>query len=103
MTDEIIHLAGAQITFDGVIRQRCCWCGALIEEREPAMMAVAIDETASQEVQGEEVADVGRAHWEGFVAVAGTNPVAMWSVDEPEDGKAPERSCMRLLPRLEAS
>lgn len=101
MADELLsiaHLAGPQISFDGVIRQRCVWCGALIEEREPANMAVKVDETASEEVQQEEANSVGRAGWEGWVEITGTNPVMKSSVDEPEDGKAPENSCMRLLP-----
>lgn len=98
MTEEIVHLAGPAITFDNVQVQRCCWCGALIEERDFSNMAVATDPSASPEVQQEEANSVGRSSWEGFVAVAGTNPVAKWAVEEPADGKAPERSCMRLLP-----
>ena len=97
---EIVHLAGPQITFDGVARQRCAWCGALIEERDLSNMAVATDSTASPEVQQEEANRVALGAWEGFVAVEGTFPVRKSAVDEPEDGKAPERSCMRLLPAL---
>lgn len=32
--EEIVHLAGPLVTFDNVSRQRCVWCGALIEERD---------------------------------------------------------------------
>jgi hypothetical protein len=98
---EIVHIAGEPITFDGVQRQRCSWCGALIEERDLANMAVATDSSASSEVQQEEANSVGRSHWKGFVAVVGTFPIMKWAVDEPEDGQAPERSCMRLLPSTE--
>lgn len=94
----VAHLAGPQITFGSVVRQRCSWCGALIEERDLANMAVKIDESASPEVQQEEVASVGRAAWAGWVEVMGTNPVMKTSVEEPEEGKAPENSCMQLLP-----
>jgi hypothetical protein len=97
---EIVHLAGPQITFDNVVRQRCAWCGALIEERDLSNMAVATNSTASPEVQQEEANRVALGAWEGFVAVEGTFPVCKSAVDEPEDGKAPERSCMRLLPAL---
>lgn len=95
---EIVHLAGPQITFDGVARQRCCWCGALIEERDFSNMAVAVDPSASAEVQQEEANSAAQGSWKGFVAIDGTNPVCKSAVAEPEDGKAPERSCMRLLP-----
>jgi hypothetical protein len=97
---EIVHLAGPVITFDGVSRQRCAWCGALIEERDHSNMMVATDSSASPEVQQEEANSAGRGRWEGFVAIEGTNPVCMSAVPEPEDGNAPERSCMRLLPDL---
>jgi hypothetical protein len=32
------------------------------------------------------------------VEIFGTNPVMKSSVEEPEEGKAPWNSCMRLLP-----
>lgn len=98
MTEEIVHLAGPLITFDNISRQRCVWCGALIEERDHGNMAVATDSGASSEVQQEEANSVGRSKWEGFVAIEGTFPVCKSAVAEPEDGKAPERSCMRVLP-----
>jgi len=94
----IAHLAGPLIVFGGVARQRCVWCGALIEERDLNRMAVAIDESASPEVQQEEVASVGRSEWKGWVLIVGTNPVMKTTVEEPEDGHAPDESCMRLLP-----
>lgn len=53
---------------------------------------------ASPEVQQEEANRVGRSKWEGFVAVEGTFPVCKSAVPEPEGGRAPDRSCMRLLP-----
>lgn len=97
MTDEIVHLAGPQVTFGNVVRQRCCWCGGLIAEYDLSRMAVQIDETASPEVQQAEI-ESAPGRWEGFVAIEGTNPRCLSAVDTPEDGKAPERSCMRLLP-----
>lgn len=95
---EIVHIAGPSITFDGVKVQRCAWCGALIESRDFSRMAVATDPSASQEVQQEEANSAGRASWEGFVSVIDGFPRILSAVDEPEDGKAPERSCMRLIP-----
>jgi hypothetical protein len=92
---EIIHIAGPPIMLGSVQRQRCLWCGALIEERDLARTSVAVDPSASEEVQQEEANRSAELRWEGLVAIDG--PVR-WAVDEPEDGKAPERSCMRLLP-----
>jgi hypothetical protein len=94
----IAHLAGPLITFDGVSRQRCVWCGALIDERDIRNIGVPIDETASAEVQQAEVQSAARSKWEGWVLVMGTNPVMKTSIDEPGDERAPEESCMRLLP-----
>lgn len=98
MSHEIVHLAGPQITFGSVSRQRCVWCGALIEEHDWSRIGVQIDDSASDEVQQEEIARARRVEWTGFVAIEGTNPICKSTVPEPEDGKAPERSCMRLLP-----
>lgn len=53
---------------------------------------------ASEEVQQEEANSAGRATWKGFVSVIDGFPRILSAVEEPEDGKAPERSCMRLFP-----
>lgn len=95
MSDELVHLAGPSITYGSVNRQRCAWCGALIDERDFERMAVQVDATASAEVQQEEANRALELKWEGFVAIDGN---VRWAVDTPEDGRAPERSCMRLLP-----
>lgn len=100
---EIVHIAGPSITFDSVLVQRCMWCGAVIEHRDLSRMAVRVDDTASSEVQQEEANRAGDGEWRGFVSVIGGNPRILSAVDEPEDGKAPERSCMRLIPVEEGS
>lgn len=89
---EIVHIAAPPVAVEGVIRQRCAWCGALIEEKDTANMAVAVDPTASKEVQQEETNRAVQSRWTGLVAIDGH---VRWAVDEPEDGRAPERSCMR--------
>lgn len=95
---EIVHLAGPAITFDTVTIQRCAWCGALIQRTDHANIAVAVDGSASNEVQKEEANRAARSSWKGFVSVIDGFPRILSAVEEPEDGKAPERSCMRLLP-----
>lgn len=92
---EIVHVAAQPVTFGSMQRQRCAWCGALIEERDHSRMAVAVPPNSSEEVRREEVARAAETRWEGLVAVDGH---VRWAVDDPEDGLAPERSCMRLLP-----
>ena len=99
MTDGIAHLAGPQITFDGVQVQRCVWCGALVEERDLNNMGVATDSSASTEVQQEEANNAASGHWEGWVLIAGTFPVMLTSIDEPGDGKPPREACMYKLPK----
>lgn len=39
MSDEILHLAGPVVVYGNVRRQRCVWCGALIQEMPLARMA----------------------------------------------------------------
>lgn len=94
---EIIHFPAQMMRFGSVCRQRCAWCGALIQERD--LDRIALRETERDpERRGKplEAEEVG--WWSGLVAVSGTNPVMLWAVEEPSDGLAPERSCMRLMP-----
>lgn len=94
MTDEIIHIAGPVITFNRTARQRCAWCGALIQEYDLANIGVLeSDRPAERRGKPVELDDV--AWWEGLVAIDG---IARWQVHDPADGKAPERSCMVVLP-----
>lgn len=96
LPDFTIHLAGPQIVFGTLIRQRCAWCGLLIEERDAALMAVKTDESASEEVQQHEANEVVyRTKWAGLVAISEPEGTVRWSVDDPEDGKAPPESCMQ--------
>lgn len=94
---EIIHFAGQDMTFGTIQRQRCLWCGALIDERDFSRMATQIQPGESEE---QAVEAMRRTRWSGLVAVDGG---ARWAVDDPEDGKAPDRSCMVLLPDLDAT
>lgn len=103
-TDEpryIVHLAGPPIRIGALIRQRCCWCGALIEERDLDNIAVQVEE-------GEEpirfIDDEGRpiGGWDGFVAIAQSDThtalalTAKWKVDDPGTGDLPEYTCADL-------
>lgn len=97
MTDEIVHFAGQTMTFGRITRQRCQWCGALIEEWDLDRIAMP-EACRPAERRGKPIEPADMGYWNGLVAVSGTNPVTRWAVDDPEDGKAPDRSCMMLLP-----
>lgn len=97
MTHEIIHFPGPVMTFGMVARQRCAWCGALITEID--MANVGIDEASRPpERRGSPITTDDFPWWDGMVAVTGTNPVSFASVPDDGTGKAPERSCMMLMP-----
>lgn len=87
---ELVHVAGPQITVGTVQRQRCQWCGALIEECDLARMATIIEPGESEE---HAVEGMRRSHWEGLVLVDGGFKMA---VEGPADGKVPPNSCMAL-------
>lgn len=95
--EEIIHFAGPVMTFGMLARQRCAWCGALIQEYDMANVGMP-ERDRPEERRGTPITADDFGWWEGMVAVYGTNPVTYSSVDDPPDGKAPERSCMMLLP-----
>jgi hypothetical protein len=102
----LVHVVAPPMRAAGVIRTRCAWCGALIDE-------VDLDRIAWQVEPGEEdrnpfIEENGTplVRWEGLVAVEEHGPddaiamVAKWAVPDPEDGKMPEDSCMALDPAV---
>jgi hypothetical protein len=95
--DEIIHFAGQTMTFGAIRRQRCLWCGALIQEYDLGSVAIS-DSGRAPERRGKPLEADEIGHWSGLVGVSGTNPRMYRAVDDPDDGKAPDRSCMVLMP-----
>jgi hypothetical protein len=98
----IIHIAGPVCGFGSVWRQRCQWCGGLIEERDLSRIAV-IETDRPPERQGQPLDVEEFGWWDGLVAMAGTFPAMTWAVDADEfydDGtpKVAPRMCMVLLP-----
>jgi hypothetical protein len=96
---EIIHIAGPVVIFRSIQRQRCSWCGALIQEHDLARISRPLE--PDEDPDNPEPWEPG--HWEvgGLVAMEGTFPAASWVVEpEVEDGEAqaPELSCMLRLP-----
>lgn len=89
---EVIHVAGPTITVGSIRRQRCQWCGALIQEYDLARLSRPLE--PGEDPESPEPWEPGR--WTGLVAISGTFPVMSRAVPEPEDGKVPEGSCMAL-------
>lgn len=94
---EIIHFAGQSMTFGTIRRQRCLWCGALIDEKDITAIAIS-DMGRDPGRQGKPLEWDELPEYRGLVAISGTNPRILRSVDDPSDGQAPDQSCMMLLP-----
>jgi hypothetical protein len=99
----LVHLAAPPIRAGDVIRQRCGWCGALIEELDLTRTAVQIQPGETEDdARRSLVADDGTPApgWAGLVAVDVCEGVvtAKWAVPDPEDGQIPADSCMNLDP-----
>lgn len=97
--DHLVHLAGPPIRAANIVRQRCAWCGALLDEHDLDRMAYVDDG------QGHPLIDEDgnpRTRWQGLVALAEGNPTVKWAVDDPEDGKILADSCMALDPAVTA-
>jgi hypothetical protein len=97
----LVHLAAAPIRAGDVIRQRCAWCGALIEERDLSRTAVALEPGETPEDAERHFIDADgnpTTRWDGLVAVdrGDDGGAALWAVDDPADGKIPPDSCMAL-------
>jgi len=93
MSDALVHLAAPPIRAANIIRQRCAWCGALIQEYDLDRVAVPDGQPS---IVNEDGSPTGG--WEGLVAIdvcEGT-VTAKWAVPDPEDGKIPADSCMAL-------
>jgi hypothetical protein len=92
-----VHIAGPTITFDDVRRQRCAWCGALIDEVDLSTVSRPLDPGETPE----DAADWEPASWRmgDEVAVMGTFPRTSWLVETPiRDGRprTHEDSCTRI-------
>jgi hypothetical protein len=95
---DLVHLAGPPIRAANVIRQRCAWCGALLDEKDLDRIAMRVGDPPLVDEDGKPTGG-----WVGLVGVS-TNAdgsfVAMWAVPEPDDEKIPKDSCMALDPAV---
>lgn len=94
----LIHFAAAVLRFGTVIRQRCSWCGALIDEVDVANVAMPTAQLAPGEtVESHFVYKDGtpKQRWSGLVWVSEGFPTVKWALDDSGD-EAPGQSCMCL-------
>lgn len=112
MSDHLVHLAGQAVRAAHVIRQRCAWCGALIDEVDLANVAVALQPGEDPETAVDDLFvnpdGTPKDRWVGLVAIeqhgeqAAVGMIAKWAVDDPADGKIPGDSCMAFDPAVTA-
>lgn len=86
---EIIHFSGQTMRIGPLRRQRCLWCGGLIQEYDLRRISRVLEPGEDPDAEWEPGA------YSGLVAVDGQSS---WAVDDPEDGKVPARACSELLP-----
>lgn len=96
----LVHLAGPPIRVRNVIRQRCAWCGAVLQEDDLDRIAWVAEEGAEDEHPLIEPDGTPKARWAGLVAVEEGNPTAKWAVEESADREVPSDSCMALDPAV---
>lgn len=94
----LVHLAGTPVRVGSVIRQRCAWCGAVIDEIDIDRVAVhSTDPVRFVDDDGNPL-----LRWDGLVAIeqhderAVIGSTAKWKVEPPDDHDIPEDSCMAL-------
>lgn len=86
----VVHVAGLVLNFGGHLRQRCGWCGALLDDVELVSTAAAVLPGRPE--------DTRWPTWPegGFVAVDGS---ARWTV---QSDPLPLGLCVRLDPAVTA-
>lgn len=104
--ESIVHLAGPACGYGSVWRQRCMWCGALVEEHDLTSVGM-LEADRPEERRGKPLTVDDLCWWDGLVSVDDHTSVRVSSAFEPEVGEggspiAPERSCMRLFEHLDS-
>ncbi len=85
----VVHYVGEQITFNLRSRQRCMWCGVLIEDKDWSRIVVPTVEGKTVEQVKEEMFD---GTWGGLIAVDLRGmPFQAYPL---ESGLPPENACV---------
>lgn len=91
MTTPVVHIVGLDVQVGTRVRQRCAWCGAIIEDIDHANVAVPVDQ------------DPGPCPtWEigALVAIDGNH---RYVVAHEDGAKLPPGSCALLDPEVTGS
>lgn len=94
---ELVHVAGTVLTFGQYRRQRCSWCGALLQEYDLANISRPLE--PGEDPDNPEPWEPAAWPVGGLVAVVDGGPRAMWVVKPEQIGgepQAPGNSCMNL-------
>lgn len=93
VSDYIVHIAGLDVRSGDQYRQRCAWCGAILEDVDLSRIAVAIDPDNPDALP----APFPRWAQGALVAVADGGGVK-WVVEQggEHDGPVPPECCANL-------
>lgn len=80
-----MHIAGADVQVGPLLRQRCAWCGALLQDYDLGRVAVPAGQ------------DPRPALWPMGVLVAVDGP-ASWIVEHQDGAELPPTACAQLDP-----
>jgi hypothetical protein len=83
-----VHIAGIQVKVGSRVRQRCAWCGVVLDDVDLNLVAVPVDQP-----------DGGVPEWRVGSLVAIDGGMA-WSVQHEEGDAVPEGCCARLDPTI---
>lgn len=90
----LVHLAGPMIQVRARCRQRCAWCGTLIQDIDLSNIEIAIEGGGLRPATADDL-----PVWEGLVAIEGAIKSEVEDSPEPEDNSAnviPADSCMAM-------
>lgn len=104
MSVEIVsHLAGEPVFYTAeegeIMRQRCCWCGALLEDWKSWLMSVAVEDGQEPDLTPPHWTPGRFVDWVHPDGAGGWGALNTW---EPGAGPVPETACMRMNPDLTA-
>lgn len=91
MSDEVIHIAGLVVVSGTQLRQRCAWCGAIIDDKNLAGLAVALH-PGETEVAPYPSWPVG--------ALIGKCGPATYVIRQEDDEALPDGCCAKLDPEV---
>lgn len=86
-TGQITHIAGLVVHVGSLVRQRCAWCGAVIEDHDLDRIAVPIGHSPIPPT------------WEPGALVV-INGIGTWTIPHEDGAQLPANACTRLDPAV---